>query len=336
MPSNFIDNAATTSNTDQASNTTGQGRWWILTIPKDSFEAPSAPPTGCSYAKGQLEIGTGGFEHWQVVACFNKKVRLRGVKAVFGKTAHCELSRSPAANAYVWKDETAVEGTRFEVGEAPIKRNDATDWAKVKACAKGGKIDDVPDDIYIKHYNVLKKIALDHLEFEDVEKTVHCYWGVSGSGKSHRAREEAGKNVYIKDPCTKWWCGYRPAEHDSVLIEEFTGTINISHMLRWLDKWGSAVETKLGGLPFKAPKIWITSNVNPLLWYPDANDQQRAALMRRMKVTEFKEVYKPPAPQLPANDNRRFWEAAPQHDGIPIGDIMDVPEWRDYLGDLLD
>ena len=43
-----------------------------------------------------------------------KRLRLRGIKAIFGTTAHCELSRSTAANDYVWKEETRVEGTQFE------------------------------------------------------------------------------------------------------------------------------------------------------------------------------------------------------------------------------
>lgn len=311
MPSNFIDNAATTSNNTSTTNTTNQqGRWWVLTIPKDSFEAPSTPPTGCCYAKGQLEVGAGGFEHWQVVACFIKKVRLRGVKSVFGSTAHCELSRSAAANEYVWKDETAVIGTRFEVGECPLKRNDAEDWKKIKASAKSGKIDDVPDDIYIRYYGTLKRIALDHLEAKDVDKTIKVYWGVSGSGKSHRARLEAGKDAYIKDPCTKWWDGYQPTKHKCVIIEEFCGTINISHILRWFDKWSSTAEQKGGGVPFVAEKIWITSNVNPLLWYPDANPEQVQALLRRLDITEFKTVYKKPTPPTEnlSLDNKFWWD----------------------------
>lgn len=331
MPANATTNNAATSNA-----TTGQGRYWCLTIPKGAFESPVSLPHGCSYAKGQLEVGAGGFEHWQIVACFAKKVRLRAVKAVFGSSAHCELSRSAAANDYVWKDETAVPGTRFELGELPLKRNDADDWKKIKASAKSGNIDEVPDDIYIRYYGTLKRIALDHLEAKDVDKTIYVYWGVSGSGKSHRAREEAGKDAYIKDPCTKWWDGYQPNKHKHVIIEEFTGTINISHILRWFDKWSSTAEQKGGGVPFVSEKIWITSNVNPLLWYPDANPEQLNALLRRMKITEFKEVYKPPVPQYPLNDNRLFWHNAPKHEGIPIGDVMDVPEWRDYLGDLLE
>jgi len=336
MPSKFIDNASTSKHTGPTNATSAQGRYWILTIPFEEFEKPTGLAKGLLFCRGQAEEGAGGFKHWQVVAAFEKKTRLRGVKNLFGNQCHAELSRSAAANEYVQKDDTYIEGTRFSFGEAPLKRNDKTDWDKVKSLAIAGNIDAVPADIFIKHYHTLKKIKLDNMVFEDKVKNVRIYWGVSGSGKSHRAREEAGPGAYIKDPCTKWWDGYRPEEHDSVIIEEFTGTINISHMLRWLDKWGSAAEAKQGGVPFKAGNIWITSNVNPVLWYPDANPEQVAALMRRCTITEFKEVYKAPVKPHPPTDNRVFWENAPKHEGIPIGDVMEVPEWRDYLGDLLD
>jgi len=65
-----------------------------------------------------------------------------------------------------------------------------------------------------------------------------------------------------------------------------------------------------------------------------------AALMRRLTIIKLDKPYKPPAPpqwtDKPENDNPRFWKNAPSPKaGIPIGDVMEVPEWRDYLGDLL-
>lgn len=326
--------------------TNEQGKYWIGTISPQLWTPTETLPIECAFLRGQLEEGDQtGRIHWQVVVGFKKKVRKLTVKRFFGFTTgeerqcHVELTISAKANEYVLKDETCVDtATRFDLGKLPFKRNSATDWQQAKELMIAGRLDELPPDIFIKHYNVAKRIKLDHMVFQDVDKEVRCYWGVTGSGKSHLARQEAGKDVYIKDPCTKWWDGYRPDEHKNIIIEEFTGSINISHMLRWLDKWGSAAEAKQGGVPFTAEKIWITSNVDPRKWYPDANEQQVAALLRRMTIVEFKEAYKPPAPQnSPENDNARFWQNAPgPKAGIPIGDIMEVPEWRDYLGDLLD
>lgn len=94
-----------------------QGKYWLLTIPHHCYTPH--PHSDIEYSKGQLEIGQGnGFMHWQVVAGFKKKVRLSRVKAIFGAECHAELTRSDAADKYVLKEETRVEGTRFVLIQA--------------------------------------------------------------------------------------------------------------------------------------------------------------------------------------------------------------------------
>ena len=63
--------------------------------------------------------------------------------------------------------------------------------------------------------------------------------------------------------------------------------IDISHMLRWLDRYPVRVEIKGASRPLLAKKIWITSNLDPRLWYPDCDEQTKDALMRRLEVVEF-------------------------------------------------
>lgn len=53
----------------------------------------------------------------------------------------------------------------------------------------------------------------------DIE--VKCYWGVSGSGKTHTAVEELGEDYYDKIAMNKWWDGYK--QEKNVLIDEFRG-----------------------------------------------------------------------------------------------------------------
>lgn len=63
--------------------------------------------------------------------------------------------------------------------------------------------------------------------------------------------------------------------------------IDISHLLRWLDRYPVRVEVKGGSRPLNAEKIWITSNVEPRYWYPDLDPLTLEALMRRLIITEF-------------------------------------------------
>lgn len=86
-----------------------QGTWWILTVPHESF-VPYLPPS-VRFISGQLELGEGGFLHWQFVCCFKTKVSLVGVRGLFGPF-HAELTRSEAAREYVLKEDTRVPNTQ--------------------------------------------------------------------------------------------------------------------------------------------------------------------------------------------------------------------------------
>lgn len=271
-----------------------QANYWILTIPHANF-LPYLPPN-CSYIKGQLELGRrrrrlaeeeteeSGYLHWQLVAYFTKKVRLGGVTSTFGPW-HAEPTKSRAANDYVWKDDTSIEGTRFELGNLPINRSSPKDWDGILSHAKAGTFELIPSDIVVRCYNQLRRIEADSLSPRPIVRTVFCYWGRTGSGKSRRAWGEAGNDAYPKNSRTKFWDGYRG--HKNVVMDEFRGCIDIANLLIWLDRYPCIVEMKGTSTVLKAEKIWITSNLHPYKWYPDLDKETMDALIRRMEIIEF-------------------------------------------------
>lgn len=259
-----------------------QYRYWIVTI--NRLEWVPCLPENAIYCVGQPEKGEGGYEHWQLMVVFERKCTLTAAKRSFPPTSHLEPTRSDAARAYVRKEETR-DGEPFEFGELPVRRNNGADWTRVKELAKEGKVDEVPSDIFIRYYRTLRCIAADYDEPESLEKNVYVYFGRTGTGKSRRAWEEAGDLAYSKDPRSKFWCGYRG--HVNVIIDEFRGGIDVSHILRWLDRYPVRVETKGGSTPLKARKIWITSNLHPMNWYIDLDSETKQALLRRLQITEF-------------------------------------------------
>jgi len=258
------------------------GRYWILTIPFEHY-TPFLPEP-LNYVKGQLELGDGGFLHWQLVAVFPKTVRLAAVRKLFGPF-HAELTKSDAALDYVWKEETAVDGTRFELGKLAFKRNCATDWEDVWKCAKNNEVDSIDVSTRFRHYRTIKQIAKDYLVPTAVERTVYVFWGPTGTGKSRRAWDEAGFDAYPKDPRTKFWDGYQ--SHGHVVMDEFRGAIDISHLLRWFDRYPVIVEQKCTAAVLSATTLWITSNLNPREWYPNIDKATLDALLRRLNITEF-------------------------------------------------
>lgn len=267
-----------------------QGIFWICTIPATHAYACDWPPrelgTGLAWIKGQRELGTStDYDHWQVCVAFGKKKSLAGVQKLLGTGIHCELTRSSAAADYVWKDETAVSGTRFELGIKPVQRNDKLEWEKIWELAKLGQLESIPGNIRVSSYRALRTIASDYSKTKPLVRTCYVFWGATGTGKSHRAWSEAGMDAYSKDPRTKFWDGY-DAE-SNVVLDEFRGSIDISHLLRWLDRYPVRVEIKGSTKPLLASTIWITSNLSPDQWYADIDSDTLAALKRRLVITHF-------------------------------------------------
>lgn len=237
------------------------------------------------YSRGQREMGESGYEHWQFIIYLKKPQRLSWLKKEIHCGSHWEPTRSEAADEYVWKDATSIPGTRFEFGIKSMRRNVAKDWDQIVVDAKNGRMDNIPGDILVRCYGNLKRIAADNLQPLAIERTVYVFWGRTGTGKSRRAWDEAGLDAYPKDPRTKFWDGYNGQQH--VIIDEFRGGIDISHMLRWLDRYPVIVEIKGSSTVLKAKTIWITSNKNPREWYVDLDEETKDALLRRLNITEF-------------------------------------------------
>jgi len=259
-----------------------QARYWMLTIPQADFVPYLA--TGVAHLEGQLERGAGGYIHWQLVATFSRKVSRRQVTELF-PTAHSEPTRSSAARAYVFKEETSIKDTYFQLGELPIRRNNKQDWDFIFASAVAGNFDVIPAQIRFQSYRTIRAISSDHQTPVGMVRTSNVFWGPTGSGKSRRAWEEAGLDAYSKDPRTKFWDGYTGQEN--VVIDEFRGSIDISHVLRWLDRYPVRVEIKGSSVCLCAKKFWFTSNLPPRLWYPELDGQTFDALNRRLIVEEF-------------------------------------------------
>lgn len=124
-----------------------QVRWWILTVPFYAY-TPYLP-SQLSYVRGQLELGQNGLLHWQIVAVFKHSVRLSSLRQLFGNY-HAEviISRDDSI-AYVHKDETAVVGTRFELGSRPRERSSKRDWEATLESAKSGDFDAIDPGILV-------------------------------------------------------------------------------------------------------------------------------------------------------------------------------------------
>lgn len=279
---------------------TPQGNYFIVTLSaaQNVWTPTEALLEHFSYVKGQLELGEGGFLHWQFVVYCSRRRRCGALLPLLPRGVHIEVVRNRvAALNYVCKDDTCADiNSRFEFGSLPVNRNSDTDWAAVRAAANVGDFDSIPDDVMIRftsnillysRFNLPEPPQRDAIE-------VKYYYGVSGAGKSHQAFMEAreaaaGEQIYIKLNSNKWWDGYRG--HTCVVIDDFEGGVGLSHLKRWFDKYPCYVEVKGGTIPLKATRFWVTSNYSIEELYPNANRASIVAIRRRMTIVHYSNPY---------------------------------------------
>lgn len=266
-----------------------QGRLWIGTLPDPDRAWTPQLPDGIQYVRGQLEQGESGLIHWQLFFTFKTKKSLGQVRATWAPfIGHWELTRSAAAEEYVWKEDTRLEEP-FEFGTRAFRRNSGPDWALVRQNAEVGNYEDIPPDLFVRYYGNIIKICAASLQPTGMDRTCSVFWGGTHTGKSYRAWQEAGIQAYSKDPRTKFWDGY--GNQSAVVLDEFRGAIDISHLLRWLDKYPVRVEVKGSSVPLCATRFFITSNLHPSRWFPELDSETYSALARRLEIIEMNEPY---------------------------------------------
>lgn len=243
--------------------TTAQARYWLLTLHEPTWNPPETLPEGMVWLRGQKEQGSQtGRIHWQLFAAYSRAVRLARIKKDFGRTVYAEPSRSEAAEQYVFKEDTAIANTRFELGSKPFKRNNKTDWKAVKDLAQAGKLNKIEDKIYVTHYRTLKLIAMDNMVKPNDMPGVTGLWiyGPPGTGKSHYARSNYGHSLYLKAQ-NKWWDGYQGEQH--VLLDDLDTNV-LGHYLKiWADKYAFMAECKGSSIQIRPKTFIVTSNYSP-------------------------------------------------------------------------
>ena len=183
---------------------------------------------------------------------------------------------------------------------------------------ESGDLEAIPAGLRLRYYRTLKQIESDNMELVERDGIVcRVYWGVTGSGKSHKAWADATREarrlgvegdgdvsswsdgkvrtklVYVKQSGTKWWDRYDDRQK-VVIIDDFRGGIAIENMLTWLDKYPCMVEKKGSQGPLHAVSFYITSNLSPTEWYPTNPACDTASLLRRLEVTHFATPFEEP------------------------------------------
>lgn len=244
------------------------------------------------YTKGQLEKGEKeGTLHFQFITFLKDNMRLSALKKV-NKDIHWEPSRSEAANKYVMKEETRVDGP-WEFGSEPKfgapKKKEKIDWEDVwnKACE--GRINEINPYVRIIHYAKLKAIEKDHLKVNNSDH-LRGIWihGEFGTGKSRWFRDNIPQEKLYPKLCNKWWDGYRG--QPIVVMDD----IDITHeclaqqLKIWSDRYGCILETKGGAETSRYDWFVVTSQFRIEDIFKQ--EETQGALKRRFIEIEVEEI----------------------------------------------
>ena len=244
------------------------------------------------YTRGQLEQGElMETNHFQFVTFLKDNKRLTALKKINPKI-HWSPSKSEAANDYVWKEETRVDGP-WEFGKKPKvgkpKDGKKLDWEDIwnKACT--GQLNKINAWVRVVHYSKLKDIAKDHLKTEDSDH-LRGIWihGAPGTGKSRWFRDNIPNNKLYPKLCNKWWDGY--IGQPIVVMDDIDLTHEcLAQQLKiWSDRYGCILETKGGAEAAKYDWFIVTSQYRIEEIFKDQAAVE--AINRRFQVFEIEEI----------------------------------------------
>lgn len=236
-------------------------RNWVFTLQGET--PPQFIPEKMKYMVYQQEKApTTGQLHYQGYVVFHEQQRMKGASALVPRS-HLEVRKGTHQQAidYCTKQESRHQ--------EPVTHGDATDgratngerekhrWDDIKAAAQAGNFEEVPSEIYVKHYRTLKDIHDDHRPKPAILKHKRCgLWihGPPNAGKTTLALE-AFPDAYLKDPTTDYWKNY---EGEEVVIIDDIHESNKATFLRNFREW-------INIAPFRARTFYGMRLIRPRL-----------------------------------------------------------------------
>lgn len=310
---------------------------WFITknnIPQDestdwqAYWATQLNIKDCLWMVWQVEKGSSkGHIHIHCVVSFTHARRFEPLHKQLGRP-HLEwLSKKDKPDVfwskltYTQKERTRIAGP-FTHGYIPSNTSPVTAILKARDAVKAGQTfkqlidNDELCGTAMRYKNCLKDLVVDE---EDVlrEKAgkipveVIVYWGKSGTGKSHDAKQ-FGPYAKVEVQNDKVYFG-KYVRQETLIIDEFKSNIPLYLLLQILDGHPHPFSVRYGTVWNWWKRVVITSQSCPEDWYPNITSEERVALISRMsKIVEYN------------GKNRRLANGGPQYFVNTDGELKQI------------
>lgn len=240
-------------------------------------------PTPIIYLVWGHEKGEQETPHLQGFVSLEKKCSLRYIRDLISDKAHYETARGKPHQAatYCKKD-----GDFKEFGNCPNGQGNRSDLDQIaEKCRTSVAITKIAEEhpaSFLRYAGNIVKLKHLYRPQRSGQPIIHVFWGRTGTGKTRRVWQFADEQQIWISSGTRWFDGYDG--QPGALFDDFSGGwFEITYILKLLDRYPFPVPVK-GGFVWWCPKtVFITSNIKPDEWYPNAAPHHREALKRRLR-----------------------------------------------------
>ncbi len=267
----------------------------------------------CGYAIWQIEQGPSGTPHLQGYIRFENARRMGALKKIVGLSrAHLEIARGSEADSisYCSKEEGRLSEPECFGTPQPGQgsRTDVARYEEIRHLVHEGGLLAVAEadfGLFLRFHSGLSRyhnLALANHP-RGCRTKLHIVLGHPGVGKTYWVSTQiTSEETYWKEASDHWFCGYRPEQHSTVVIDEFLGGIPLSTLNRLCDLAPCSVRYKGGSMQFQARQVWILSNFRVSEWYQNARTPLDSLYRRIDNVTVFYEKWTPATTENTSED----------------------------------
>lgn len=272
-----------------------RGRNFVFTLnnpdePQEQFSERLCALSHFRFAIYQLERGEQGTPHYQGYLEFTNPKTLTWLKKQVSLQAHFEPRRGTSTDCinYCSKEETRIAGPWRHGTPGQETQGKRTDLEEACSALKEHGLKRLREDaphLYVKYSRGFEALASTMPMLPREAPEVIVLYGPTGAGKTRLVFDSADlSDLYVSSITSGLWFDGYDAQ-STVLLDDFAGRaskIELSHLLRLLDRYPVRVPVKGGFTHWTPTKIYITTNIHPEDWY-DYSDRQEHyhALFRR-------------------------------------------------------